>query len=308
MKKIKIVGNILTLLALLFVLKKLLSTEMDFSVLRHSRNLIVLGIVFALYSFCVYILAVPWKRLLDLFEVKYIQFYAFSNIYLKANIMKYIPGNVFQYIGRNELANRFGYKYSSINFASFLEIALIVFVSTAMSLCINGQSTYELFVSYGIIWLALVATMIVIIVVLMLYHWSDKFKKYGRIIKQRVINTRAIKNIVVCILFYGANLLTQGMLFCAVLLIYEAPNSIYLCSADIIGAFITSWLVGYLTPGSPGGIGVREAVMVSMLNYSVITADSILMALVITRAITIFGDLFAFLVSSLFSKWMRRQS
>lgn len=54
-------------------------------------------------------------------------------------------------------------------------------------------------------------------------------------------------------------------------------------------AALAAWLIGYATPGAPGGLGVREAVLVAMLSGAIPTEAALLLALVF-RGVTIVGD------------------
>lgn len=56
------------------------------------------------------------------------------------------------------------------------------------------------------------------------------------------------------------------------------------------GAYLVAWLAGFLTPGAPAGAGVREVVLVYVLGGIVVEAD-LLLAVAISRTITIAGDL-----------------
>lgn len=66
----------------------------------------------------------------------------------------------------------------------------------------------------------------------------------------------------------------------------------------IIGAYIAAWLIGLLTPGAPGGIGIRELVLFSLLgNFIIPTA--LYPIIIYSRIITIGGDVLFFVVSML---------
>ena len=61
----------------------------------------------------------------------------------------------------------------------------------------------------------------------------------------------------------------------------------------IIGVNTASTLIGLITPGAPGGIGVREAAMLLLLA-PFFPSDAILIAAVIQRVILITGDVITF--------------
>ena len=64
----------------------------------------------------------------------------------------------------------------------------------------------------------------------------------------------------------------------------------------LFGAFAIAWLVGFIIPGVPGGIGVREAILILYLE-NIINSQNILEAVVIHRFISVIADLIAYIIS-----------
>ena len=64
----------------------------------------------------------------------------------------------------------------------------------------------------------------------------------------------------------------------------------------IISIFAVSWIAGFITPGSPGGFGVREAIIILFLSSFIGEPASLFVALIF-RLITVAGD-FLFLLAS----------
>jgi uncharacterized membrane protein YbhN (UPF0104 family) len=75
------------------------------------------------------------------------------------------------------------------------------------------------------------------------------------------------------------------MILLARLLVPGAPHDYWL----LISVFALAWVVGFITPGAPGGLGVREALMVLMLApaYTAASASVLVIAL---RIATTLGD------------------
>lgn len=75
----------------------------------------------------------------------------------------------------------------------------------------------------------------------------------------------------------------------------------------IAGAFLLSWIIGFILPGVPGGIGVREAA-IAMLLYSngAVCEEIILSGIVTYRIVNIIGDLwgvvFAYIIKKLWNR------
>ena len=62
---------------------------------------------------------------------------------------------------------------------------------------------------------------------------------------------------------------------------------------QFLGAYLFSWIVGFITPGSPGGIGIREAVMMLICGTFLDTPSIVLYAVMMRLASTC-ADIVAF--------------
>jgi len=76
-------------------------------------------------------------------------------------------------------------------------------------------------------------------------------------------------------------------------ILFGADNSQILTLTAI---FAWSWIAGYITPGAPAGLGVREAVLVSALTplYGASVAVGLTVSL---RVVTTMGDGLVFLIA-----------
>ncbi len=68
-------------------------------------------------------------------------------------------------------------------------------------------------------------------------------------------------------------------------------------AALMVGSVATAWTLGFVTPGAPSGLGVREALLVSMLSPTVGAPNATGLALCF-RAVTTLGDLIGFAAGS----------
>jgi glycosyltransferase 2 family protein len=66
----------------------------------------------------------------------------------------------------------------------------------------------------------------------------------------------------------------------------------------IIGGYAFAWALGFVVPGAPAGLGVREAVLVGTLG-GVFPENSVLISAVLFRVITTLGDSLFFLNATL---------
>ncbi|MCI5218992.1 MAG: hypothetical protein D3914_07335 [Candidatus Electrothrix sp. LOE2] len=88
-----------------------------------------------------------------------------------------------------------------------------------------------------------------------------------------------------------------GVLTLAVTLKFDADLSLE-HAGGVLTAFSVSWIAGFLTPGSPGGIGVREAAFVASLSSFIEERHALVIAIVM-RIITSGGDVAFFLMTKI---------
>ena len=58
---------------------------------------------------------------------------------------------------------------------------------------------------------------------------------------------------------------------------------------DVAALFLLAWLIGFITPGAPGGIGVREASLL-IATTAIMGAGPALLFAAATRIVTLGGD------------------
>lgn len=103
---------------------------------------------------------------------------------------------------------------------------------------------------------------------------------------------------VICFLLLGASLKLQAEWFFQ---LQEVPWLPLTC------LFTAAWLVGYVVPGAPGGLGVREAMMVVLL--SPLVGPGVAVGLGVSmRLVSVAGDGLAFLIGVLSRHWPRHPS
>lgn len=62
-------------------------------------------------------------------------------------------------------------------------------------------------------------------------------------------------------------------------------------------AYVAAWFLGLVTPGAPAGLGIREGAMLFLMKGMPIPEADLLLAVLLGRIITIFGDFLFFLES-----------
>ena len=298
-KYLKSVGNILSILAVGFIFYRLFKMDIDYSTLLNGKNIVCLLVLSLLYA--IHLLALPWswRTIIEIITGNRLSFLYIQKIFCKANLMKYIPGNVFQYVGRNEVALDHDLPHGDIALTTVMDvIANILGVLLIAALCFSSgwnivlESKNTLFQ---------INTPVVIGVLAIILLISFLFRKQiGKLLQKiKVVFLPAnIKNYLKCIGWYSFFAVYTGIMYVVILnqmlgLSITGSGQVFV----LVGAYLMSWLLGFVVPGAPGGIGVREAALTLFLS-PYFNTDIILFGIVIYRLVNVIGDFIAFLVSA----------
>lgn len=193
------------------------------------------------------------------------------SVYGASILPKYLPGTVFQYVSRQALGQRFGWGQRGMAGASLIEIALHVVAPVLLLGVLAGVGLF----SMPLLWaIGLGGAALAAIVVLHL---------------RRALMS-ASGPMALQLIFFSISLALAAA--CASLAGIDAPWA----AAAI---FLVAWLIGFVIPGVPGGVGVREAALAILLVGVADPAQALLFA-GLTRLVTLAGDLlFALLALAL---------
>lgn len=218
---------------------------------------------------------------------------------MKTFIARYIPGNIFHFVGRQLLGNKLGISHFILALSSVLESFLLLIVGFSVILLGFSQNFFNISIFDHLDinnkkLLLLIAGGCFITVIYFSYkkHLGEIFKSFS----MRDIGKLAI----VCVCYSLFLVINGVILFCIFsfmlktdLKIGELP--IILC------AQVFAWMGGFITPGAPGGLGVREALLTMILS-NILPASIIIAGVLIFRVITLFGEILALCITILFFK------
>jgi hypothetical protein len=200
----------------------------------------------------------------------------------RAQIGKYLPGNVAHIAGRQMLAARQGWPQQAVIGASLLEVvglivagAIVVAVGAVFGVRVEiGVSAWGRLLIAALVLLALVGV-----------AWLVRTRQLSRL---RVLVSTAGSATPAVVGMYAVFLVLAGV-GQWLLLEGAAPGT-------VIVAATGAWLVGFLSPGVPAGVGVREAVLAGTLALQ---PTQLTLGLIGFRAVTVLSDLVVFVVASL---------
>jgi len=166
---------------------------------------------------------------------------AWVGIYLQSQLGKYVPGAVWQYVGRAGLSRMRGVPVRVVMMSVSVEVAAAIGVAAAFSSLLLGPFAAA----------AIIAAFVAIAGV----TWRFTPAAYGARVP-RLVAAAAILYVPIWVLLSLSISLTA----------IGVADSSFSSSLYYAGAFALAWLVGVAAVPVPGGLGVREAVLVAMLR------------------------------------------
>jgi uncharacterized membrane protein YbhN (UPF0104 family) len=219
-------------------------------------------------------------------------------IFLLTQAAKYVPGNVAHLLGRVVLSQRAGIGSLEVATLLAIEVSAIAVGGTLAALYLVPG----LLLSYAFLWkTAAVGACFLILVVVLLFvlHVNlGKSAAVGRItdaanrwltITKDLWHWRNVPFLVAYCLMVAAGFFMLGYFMQEVIKAIDPVIATRLNLVQVTASFAAAWLVGFVTPGAPAGIGVREAALVALL--SPVTGNEIgLAAAALSRIMSVVGD------------------
>jgi uncharacterized membrane protein YbhN (UPF0104 family) len=271
-----------------------------------------LGIVLAaiLWSFGVPLMAVAWHGMLASVGIRkrWRELFAILGI---TQFAKYVPGNVAQYVGRVGMSLSRGIPARPLAVTLILETLLVIAAAAATCLITGALSKVGLVALQAHGSQLLLVTALVVAAIIGLFALRRVAPmllrrlapRYAPVLDGTLLPTQsslACAFALYCAVYVGTGI---GLIVLAAFLLPGVPQDYCL----LIAVFALAWIVGFVTPGAPGGLGVREALMVLMLA-PVYTAASASVLVIALRIATTLGDILTLLAGLGMLRFNRRMS
>ena len=307
-KTIKLIGNIITSIVIFFIAKRLLSYDIDWKMLFRPDNFFILFLLIIGYSLNVVLICIPWKVILEIITSVKIKFKEIVLISCRSNALKYIPGNVFQYVGRNQIAFKLDFNHLDVGISTIIDVFINILSIFLTSLILYFPGIKIWIDKFGLLNLKVVIMFLILFVLIVAIASTLLREKIIYYIKRyRVLFTKeSLKKIFLCMLYYSMQGIFTAIIYIIVvkyIVGVQLPNNKL---NIIVGAFLLSWILGFIMIGAPAGIGIREGSM-ALLIKDIIPTEEVLLSMLIYRIITTFGDAVALFFAKVISlKYSRR--
>lgn|GEM_PF-787031 len=290
-------GLALTLLCVLYLLQSLRSADLERVFAQPVDGLLlVLGVSTLVYTGLLIGVATGFAHLVQ--ATGHARATAGEGLVVwgQANLAKYLPGNVLHFAGRQLLGARCGWPQSRIAAASLLEVALFVLLPAglaALALTLTGDAA--LFGFSG--WVGMVVTLVTLGLTIGLF--GDRLARRLPPAMARLVGCLVLPNptaVLPAALYF--TLFFVGMALITWWLYGAVSGTVDLAELPLLAAaFLGSWLLGFVVPGAPGGIGVREGTFALMGGLLLLGSENLVIVAVAMRVVTLAGEGLLFLLA-----------
>jgi hypothetical protein len=197
--------------------------------------------------------------------------------HLRAQVAKYLPGNVFHFAYRHVAARREGVAHASLGAALGLEAALLLAAAGIVALGVVSDPRIEAVVPWArqFVWLA---PSLALLAWLALSFVAPRFGIPDAPVMQRAPRLALVLAI---------NLVFFALAGAALRELHPQGNTMPFSAW--CGWLALAWLLGYVTPGAPAGLGLREGVLALGLTPVLGESEALALAL-LYRLVTVVAD------------------
>jgi len=301
-KAVSWIGRILMLASFVLIGTRILRYDIDFSALASPFTATGLVLAALVFGVSIFLTAFNFRWLIGVLSGVSVPHKLAIPIYCSSNLYKYLPGNIMHFVGRNRLAIEVkALGHAEVAIATVTDnLFLCLAAAIIAAICVfNYSVTYLRQIQIPPYVLAIAGAALLIftlLAVLFRRKLAKWLKKYIEIIKG-FRPAAAVKLLVVS----AARLLALTATYFMVLVLMGqtvTPGIV----PEIIGLFVLSWVVGFLVPGAPGGLGVREAILIMFLGDT-LDQNILVSSVVVHRVVCILGDMAAWGMSAIYAKW-----
>jgi glycosyltransferase 2 family protein len=213
-----------------------------------------------------------------------------TRVYARSGIAKYLPGNVFHLVGRQLLGRALGVSQARLALATAAEIAL-----SLLSVCLLAAAAFAALpgpIPRGASLLALGLGVLAAIAVVS-PNLLRRIAPWTAPVIDRVIGDARGGEFAVALALNLAFFLCLALIAGSV---FRALTGEALPLMRVGAVYLCAWLAGYIVPGASGGLGVREAALLVLLDGAADESAVLAFALAM-RLQSVLGDLFLFAAS-----------
>lgn len=210
-------------------------------------------------------------------------------VYLRTNIAKYLPGNIWHFYGRTQAATAAGISLGAATLSVLLEPLLMAAAALLIALAGNRTPNWGWQIASLLLVLASVHPKILNLGIQLLSRFKGKATSSAANpshlsnSSSLTLTRYPLRPLLGEIVFVGI----RGLGFLFTFLAISPLTSSQV--PPLFSAFALAWLLGLVVPGAPGGIGVFEATAIALLGQQ-FSPGLILSVVALYRLISILAE------------------
>ncbi|NLW79541.1 MAG: polysaccharide pyruvyl transferase family protein [Ruminococcaceae bacterium] len=293
-------GRVLMVVAIAYIIYTVIKFDIDFSVLASAGVILGMVALLPLHAANNILASVYYNQLLNVMAAKVVNHLTVVRIYCNTFIYRYVPGNIMHYVARNQIAVEEDVSHSEVALSTMLEALFMMIAGAAIAaICVfNYLVSYIGQIHLSRTWIIIIAVVLAVVVLaLVLFR-----KKIRKLVRKYVgiMKRLSVKTCVMYVLKVAGRLLVNAVIYlCIVMLMGQTMTWELL--PQVVGLFVMSWAIGFVTPGAPAGLGVREAIMLMFLG-GVLDQNILTTSAIVYRLFCIVGDVLALGLSRVYLK------
>jgi len=293
----KVIGYVFTLIALVYFFKQAYLSLNEISTYTWSLEQLVVTLLSAGLILLIGLLSgIAWHVLLMNQGAK-TNLRINMSVLCTSQIAKYIPGNIGQYFGRIYFSRKNGIPADAITVSMAIETLWLIFIATILTgitfLLFEAANTKsEFFEDIRFIHLLLISVLCFLgpLLVIRLLHLVAKVTNTNLFTRLKPFSASTSLKIwaIYLVIFF-----MHGLLVSIHILLFSEDSTTNILLNTVL--YATVWLAGYIFPGAPAGLGVREAATFAIFTnfYDAPTCITISISL---RLASIIGDMLTYAV------------
>lgn len=204
-------------------------------------------------------------------------------IYAWTQLFKYLPTNIFHFVGRHAAIRGLGIEDKRIAEWAILEIVGVTSAGLALAFVMNSHKIYNYAES------SMLDSTAAFVIVLLLSAAAVVILSVMKASTRRVVIQSVRRNfwtVICCVPIYGSFFVGTAA---AVWVACGFADSTAVSYNAVLQAVCVSWVVGFVVPGAPAGFGVRDASVVTIL-LPLVGAETATLVAMMFRGSTLIGD------------------
>lgn len=240
-------------------------TNHDWSVVRHSIDhlhwptLLAGGGAFLIYFLC---RAIGWHLILRALHTE-LSIKKAAPIWLIAELGRYIPGNIWSFLGRTRLARHEGIDLTTTTVSLAIEMILLIVSSLVYAVLFFALPSPAVPLAVRVIG---AVTTVGLLIAFFFVSPTKLMRLFGRLTRRQqlaelpISRDRLALALVPLVVGWGAYGLGSY------LVVRALDISIVATATWTVSGFVVAWLIGYAAVVTPMGLGIREAIIIAILG------------------------------------------